>query len=396
MTDQIIDAIGKLDDDMIEDVDALRQRPRTNRVWYRWAAAAACLCLIAVGVFAALRSSSGNSVQRWRAGFTAEDYFKNCGKGDAGASPAESKVDAAALPYRQSRSFADHRSEYEANGIIPVIDTHPLFSLDARYCGDGSLYCVELTWSRRSEKGLKDYSDLKVIAGQEEVQLISDEVFIELDEHGNVVEPAVTVTERDGVQIVARGGTGQSKTLTYQTANGWYQISGSWNDDFEPVAALLDWFWEHPLDFSLFPITAGDEYTVSTLAEVPDAFRAYLPDFAAFGFAEESTTVVLKNGVPVRFEGHYVAHADPERVKDQTYYDTEGYTCIHWCIFAEPDVYDLAGSLGELDTLSQAQITHVLDTEDNKVKFMQDGLLVILYPDDAAEAWSLIESLQTK
>ena len=64
------------------------------------------------------------------------------------------------------------------------------------------------------------------------------------------------------------------------------------------------------------------------------------------------------------------------------------------CIFAEPDVYDLDGCLGDLSTLTQGQITHILEQEDNKVKFMQDDLLIIVYPDDAAEAWALIESLQ--
>lgn len=49
MNDQIIDSIGKIDDDIIESVDALRQKKRSKPVWVKWAAIAACLCLVVVG-----------------------------------------------------------------------------------------------------------------------------------------------------------------------------------------------------------------------------------------------------------------------------------------------------------------------------------------------------------
>lgn len=43
---KIIDSLGRIDDDMIERVDTLRQKKK-NRTWIKWGALAACLCLVA-------------------------------------------------------------------------------------------------------------------------------------------------------------------------------------------------------------------------------------------------------------------------------------------------------------------------------------------------------------
>lgn len=50
-TDMIFDAMDYIDDDMLEDVDALRtkKKAKPNRTWMRYVSAAACVCLI-VGV----------------------------------------------------------------------------------------------------------------------------------------------------------------------------------------------------------------------------------------------------------------------------------------------------------------------------------------------------------
>lgn len=391
-----LDSIGYIDAELIEKAETYtKKRPS----WVKWGALAACLCLVVVGawVFPNLNpaaSDHGNTIQSWSKDYAAKDYFQFCGSGTTGGSNDASSIDDSIIPYAETRYFSDRRSNLEQNNIIPTIDTHPLFDFAARYNSDGSLYCVELLWSRRNADGLKDYSDLKVVAGYEEVPIINDVIFIRLDENGNVLEPEVTVTERDGIQIVARGSEDMDKTLTYQTENGWYQISGSWNDSYEAVVELLDWFWEHPIDFNQYPMSAGDNVTVTSLAETPDAFHDYLPSFSEFGFVEESTTVVAKNGVPVRFEGHYVGHVDAEKVQSQEYYDMDGFTTMHWCVFAEPDVYDLEGNIGDIHSLTKEQITQILSKEDNKVKFMQDGLLVIVYPSDVDEAWELIESVK--
>lgn len=391
---EFLDKMELIDPAYVEAADATPKKKKS--VWVKWGAMAACLCLVFVGAFGLFKGSQSNTLQYWSSGYKAKDYFKFCDTTAEGSSSNAASLDSSAIPYDESRYFSDMRNEFEENGVIPIIETHPQFTLAARYNDDGSLYCVELLWCRRSMSGLEEYSDLKVIAGYEEVPIINDCIVIELDENGNVLEPAVTVTERDGIQIVARGRENTEKTLTFQTENGWYQISGSWNDSYESVVELLDWFWENPIDFEMFSMADGDEYTHTSLSETPDAFADFLPDFLSFGFIEASTSITLKNGIPVRFEGHYVAHADEELVKSQDYYDVEGYTKMHWCIFAEPDVYDLDGCLGNINTITQEQITHILKNEDNKVKFMQDDLLIIVYPDDAAEAWTLIESLMSK
>lgn len=57
--ENIHDALGFLDDDMIEEVDKLRndvkeQKKWTSKrkvIWMRWISVAACLCIIAVGVY---------------------------------------------------------------------------------------------------------------------------------------------------------------------------------------------------------------------------------------------------------------------------------------------------------------------------------------------------------
>ena len=387
---EFLDKMGNVDPAFIEAADIAPKKKKNT--WAKWAALAACFCVIVVGAFTMLAGSQTNTVQRWNAGYSAENYFKFC-LAVAEGSPTES-LDDSAIPYDQSRYFSGKRDVLEANGVIPVIATHPEFTFAVRYHSDGSVYCVELLWCRRNEEGLKDYSDLKVVAGYEEVPFINDCIGIGVDDKGHVIEPSVTVTERDGVRIVARGGTRIEKSLTYQTENGWYQISGSWNDSYDAVVELLDWFWEHPIDFTQFPMNAGDNYTDATLAEAPDAFREYLPDFSEFGFVEEAAYVSLKNGNPVHFEGHYVAHADAEKVKNQEYDDIEGHTKMHWCILAEPDVYALEGNLGNINSLTREQVIHILENEDNKLKFMQDDLLTIVYPDNAEEAWTLIASLQ--
>lgn len=388
---EFLDKMGNVDPAFIEAADIAPKKKKIT--WAKWTAMAACFCLIVVGAFTIFTGPQTNTVQRWNAGYSAENYFKFCLAVPEGTSSSESIADSA-IPYAQSRYFSDKRQELEADDMIPAIATHPEFTFAVRYNSDGSVYCVELLWSRRNAEGLKDYSDLKVVAGYEEVPFINDCIAIGVDDKGHVIEPSVTVTERDGVRIVARGGTRIEKSLTYQTENGWYQISGSWNDSYDAVVELLDWFWEHPIDFTQYPMDAGDHYTDSTLTETPDAFREYLPDFSGFGFVEETSYVSLKNGNPVHFEGHYVAHVDAEKVQNQEYYDTEGYTQMHWCILAEPSVYDLDGNLGDVHSLTQKQVIRILENEDNKLKFMQDDLLVIVYPDNAEEAWALIASLQ--
>ena len=243
---ELLDKLEGIDPAFIEAADA--PAPKKPRAWLKWAAAAACLALAVLAVFV-LRTpeAAPQNPQQWSADMTAADYFRFCEPGDSAQSDAMMPDDGLEM-----RDFSDQRAALEEAGVIPVIDDHPEVSFFTKYNEDGSLQYVWLWWMRRDELGLENYSDLRVLSGPRPVEIIEDCILIELDEDGNVIEPTVTVTERDGVSIVAEGHEGIEKTLTFQTEHGWYQISGSWNDDFEPVVALLDWFWAHPIDYGAF------------------------------------------------------------------------------------------------------------------------------------------------
>lgn len=62
MKDSILDSIGRIGDDLIERVDALRRKSRVKSGWIRWGAAAACLCLIAGGALLWTRQANRGDV----------------------------------------------------------------------------------------------------------------------------------------------------------------------------------------------------------------------------------------------------------------------------------------------------------------------------------------------
>jgi len=378
---------------LVEAADTPGKKRRGIRL--KWWAAAACLCLAAAGVLALFGGGpdggeEARPVLQWSEGWEAESYFQHCDGPDEGMSTSGS-MDSSAIPYAHQRDFSGQRGLLEAQGVIPVMDTHPLCDLYVCYNEDGSVFSVNISWHRRGER--EDYSHLTLIAGYREVEQIQDSISVELDEDGNIVQPCVTVTERDGVRIVAEGAEHRGKAITYQNERGWYQITGSSNDSRASVVELLDWFWEHPLDFGLFPMEAGDHWEYAQLADYPLAFSDCLPDFAAFGFYDTQALLVLKNGRPVTFEGHYVAHVDEALVKADDYCDVPGHTTMHWCVKAEPDYYDVQRSMGDVSRLTEELVAAELEKESS-VAFMCRGNWVVVFPSDAAEAWALIRSLQ--
>lgn len=74
----------------------------------------------------------------------------------------------------------------------------------------------------------------------------------------------------------------------------WYQITGSWNDSYEAVAELLDWIWEHPIDFKLFAVDEGSTVTFSSLDKYPTAFSGELPAFDSLGYIRGEHYLKLK------------------------------------------------------------------------------------------------------
>lgn len=370
--EELLDRLELVDEKYVDEAE--RFRAKKQRRWVRWTAAAACVCLLAAGAGLILRRLSAPgagtlSAQESGEAASAQAYFRdNRPGGEAEAKPALAEV-----PYSETRLFGSRRAELEEAGVLPRIDTHPLFELCARYLESGELHSVEIGWYRRNAEGLADYSDLTVTAAPGEIELLSDTVDAR-------AESNVTVTEREGVQIVGRGVADTNKTLTWQTEAGWYQVSGSWNDSFEDVVSLLDWFWEHPLDFAQFPMEAGDTVRSVSLSERPDAFSELLPDFPSFALTLTDGFVVLKNGGPVHYEAHW---------SDGTNEDF-----LHWCVEAEPDVYELEGAAGALEELTQALVTDRIAAK-GRISFLQAGCVVTVYSRAPQAVWALIESIRS-
>lgn len=383
-SERIYTAIGAVDEELIERCTV--KKKRLLKPPGKYIGLAACLCLIAAGAYGifhpAVSEPSGNPVLQWSEQFSAKDYFKY--NSDDGISSSNSIADSA-IPYAHTRSFSDEREKLAADGVIPAMSDYPLFDCTANYNEDGSIYSLIFSWHKRGS----EYSDLSITAGYQEVELIEDCIFVELDEYGNIKEPAVTVTDRDGIQIIAEGGDNRKKTITFQNDSGWYQIEGSWNDRYEDMAMLLDFIWEHPVDFERFDIESGILFSNVTLSEKPNAFYEYIPDFAEFGFIEEFNSLTLKNGEPYKFEANYVAHADPELVKESSYYSAEGWTNIHWCITTEPSVYDLQDSLGDLEELNEQLIADKLKNSSN-FAFVWDEYFIRIYTNTPQEVWRIL------
>lgn len=242
------------------------------------------------------------------------------------------------------------------------MEQYPEFTCSANYFSDGSFYSLIVTWDRRGDG---EYGSLSVTAGYQELEMpVCDQIEIEVDENGNIIEPAITVTERQGVQIVARGNENRKKTLTFENNYGWYQIEGSWNNSYSDIIALLDWFWEHPIDFERFPMEQGDHYTYEPFSDDSDIFSAYLPDIKTLGYQVEQEMIWLKNGKPCSFDGYYMSDSMP------------GFS---WHIDTEPDYYERQEVLGDFESLTVESITDAMEEECNCVRFTRDGYVISVY-----------------
>lgn len=353
----------------------------------RWVATAACLVLVGAILTAVLaaRLSARRPVLQWAPGFAAQDYFAY-NEGAVQDTGAQSVVDAdIASTYDAVRWFSDCRADWEAADRLPVLADWPLFDCGAYYDADGALAHIVFHWHRQGPT--QPYGDLSLTVGRQEVPQISDCIYVELDDDGNILPPAVTVTRRDGVSIVAEGREGRDKTLTFQNDNGWYRIEGSWNDGYNTLVQLLDWVWQHPLDWAAYPLAAGDEYTYPTHAEMPDAFAGRLPDFAAEGLWEEEGHLTVKNGVPVSYEGHWALGEGESAVSD----------AVHWCLTDQPDYYDLQRAEYTLTQLSEQAVADALTAQadaQGSIRFRWGDSCVTVYSRYPELVWRLAAQLQ--
>lgn len=129
--------------------------------------------------------------------------------------------------------------------------------------------------------------------------------------------------------------------MTFQNKYGWYQIAGSWNDSYSDMVMLLDWLWEHPIDFERFPIEKGDNYTYIPFTDYPNAFSGYLPNIKKLGYKKEDESITLKNGIPCSFDGYYLSENLP------------GFS-FH--IDTEPDYYEQQEIIGDIESLTLESI----------------------------------------
>ncbi len=389
---EFLDKLTWIDEELIEEADragnAQVQRkckkgawPGSRRKLAVWAGTiAACLCIALAGGLAIRHFPEGeHPVQKWSASMPAEDYFKYNETPGEEQETSSSIADSTA-PYAYTRYFSGERGELETEQVIPPMETRPVFFCQANYNEDGNLYSISFSWHRQGS--MEEYSNLEITAGYGEVEKPEDCVSVAVDEKGNIVEPSVTVTERDGILITARGNRkGETKTLTFENEAGWYQIEGSWNDAYEDMAELLDWLWEHPIDFARFPMEAGDAYTYVEREDFPEAFAGYIPDFTIWGYEATSESLTLKNGEPVSFEGCY---------------EDEGRPSVWWVLESEPGFYDLEDNLGDLGELTQEAVTEALHGEQH-ITFTWDGFCVRIYMGSTGTPeliWGIVESVR--
>lgn len=391
--EELYDTIEGIDEKFIDEAETVSIKKKSSK-WIQWGTIAACLCLVAgvVAINSKEKTEDANHILAWNPSFTANQYFTYS---DQEANNIETSESVIEPPYAESRYFSDKRSLFEDNNVIPLMDNQYDFTAKANYNSDGSLYSIELIWHQDST--YEQYSHLTVTVANEEVPRLLDCVEVEIDENGNIIEPGVTVTERDGVQIVAVGNENREKFVTFRNATGWYQITGSWNDSYESTIGLVDWFWDHPIEFSNFKMENGDIIVGSDLLEHPEAFSEYLPKLAEEGFVYDLSSIELKNGEPEYLEVHYLSNVTPEQVENGDYIVGEG-GCerVHWCIDANPSKNALNG-VTKIEDLSKDEIMSLKTvdevTTETKIRFIQGKCLVTIYTSDVESAWKLIETI---
>lgn len=383
--EELLERFGNIDATYIEAAEKLPHKKM--RSWPKAAAVAVCLCaVVAIGAAIAVPDQMEGNLehkQMWSEDFQAEDYFHNNQHLEAETSvSAESSMCYAedSRLYSDIRSFSDDRRALEQAGMIPEMAEHRAFYCEGMYNDDDSLYGVRIEWQKRGETA-EDYSDLTILAGPQVVELPVDRQHYARDEAGNVIEQHATVTVRDGVEIVAEGWKKDDKTLTFKKDGVWYQVSGSFADDFEDVVALLDWVWEHPIDLTYFAIERGDTLTQVALESMPDAFAGVLPDFAAYGFSLEQEVVplTLKNDEPYSFYGEY--------------YNVDRSIFVTWSVETKPNPYALNETLGDFTMLDKQTVAAALEGQ-GYVPFTMDGCLITVQGTDAEAVWTLIASLK--
>lgn len=379
--EELYETLESIDEKYIDEAEKI-QLKKKQPVWVKWTVAAACLCLIVVGAVQLKQLNNDNTaVQQWSQSISAKDYFKNSQKGNSQSSNSSASL--VMPPYAVRISVDDKRTDLENEGTLPVMPEHSDQRFDVAYNGDGSLYKISFLWMRRDENGHDRYSDLQFVASPEEIHEISDVVMVQVDDNGQTIAENVTVTERDGILIYAKGRKNEQKTMSWQAQNNWYQIIGSWNDSYEDMVLLLDWFWEHPLDLEAFKKTDGI-IAFSNRTEYPEAFSGKIPDLSSLGYTADTEKVSLDvhdgTPVPVWFEGVY----------------TKGSVRVRWIVSVGADANAWSTCLGRPNEISEGAINEAFSKKQSINIFFDSPCMATLTIESGTslDAWEIIQSLQ--
>jgi len=228
---RLYDGITLVDDDLVE--EALADKPKRARPWVRWAAAAACLCIVAVGALA-LRSNGGAAI-------TTPDPENTANK------PVESNVQQE--PVEASEPVMGPDGDSEPGVLVPMIEAFG-----------------QSTWS----------GDMAVANGG---CIFSDSLAAAMENYGDTVRYRVMIEFfRDGVQIDA--GDALARRECDRLVDAGYLVAletyndGSLEHHYFTIHATAEQLQNYPLDRELgYLFLLYGEYFGETYTRTPEVFN---------------------------------------------------------------------------------------------------------------------------
>lgn len=186
------------------------------------------------------------TIHGWTQDYKPEDYFVDC-------KPLENAIGEQG-GFNQTFYSADYRKSHDVNELektelIPDMENFFLRKCYTQYDEAGRFIFMILDWSNNEETislVVSPYFPVDRVLIEEKNK---SEPF---DSSGKALSPVPTVTSRDDILVFAEGLKNEVKKITYRNDTVWYQLEGSRGIDYETMASFLDWFWEHPLDITVF------------------------------------------------------------------------------------------------------------------------------------------------
>ena len=206
---RLFDGMTNVDEDLVE--EAQTKAVRRVRPWVKWAAAAACLCLVAVGVLA-LRGNGGTAIMAPNPGNTANDPAEIGG---------QEKPGEASEPVMMPDGTDSHDPE-----IVPMIDCFG----ESTYSGDMAVANGGCVFSDSLEAALRAYGDS-----------VRYRVMIELFRNGTQLDSGGEIATREMDRLAGAG---------YITGLETYN-DGSLEHHYFTIHATAEQLRNYPLDKEL-------------------------------------------------------------------------------------------------------------------------------------------------